>query len=212
MSLGAMMALAGAMLVISATPGPSDIAVAGRSLSDGLGAAASMIAGILAADYLFIILAVLGMATVAEHHAGLFRAVKFAGGGYLVWLGVSRLRAASTMPGSSPGAGSHLSGFVGGMMITLADPKAILFYMSLLPAFVDPATVGVVEVLAIMLIATMVIGGVKGCYALLARRVDISGDGVARRRVEALAGLVLSATGLYLAVDALFTPTVAPAS
>ncbi len=189
-----MAALAGAMLVISATPGPSDFAVVGRSVSAGIGAAATMIAGIVVADYLFIALAIYGMATAAEHFGALFEAIRLACAIYLVWLGVAALRARPDAPAATANRG-RLSGFSAGLMITLGDPKAILFYMSLLPAFVDLATISTAEVLIVMAIATVVVGGVKAVYAVLAERaVVLLGNRDTRRRMNIVAGLVLIAT------------------
>lgn len=196
-------ALFGVMLVISATPGPSDFAVVARSLSHGFRHGLVMIAGIVAADILFILLAVYSMAAIADRLGGLFLVVKLLCAAGLIWMGLSAMR---TRPASAPplaASDSRSSSFFSGLMITLGDPKAILFYMGLLPAFVNMADLTAVDAVTIMLVATVVIVGVKAGYAWLAdsaRRFFESRH--ARRRMDLAAGTVLLSTGLLLLVQA----------
>ena len=202
MSTGSALALAASMLALSVVPGPSDVAVIARSVAAGPGQGLLMVAGIIGADLLFILAAVYSLAVIAGTLGGLFDAVRALCAGYLLWLGVRTWRGHGGTGEAAPGVrGGALASFGTGLFITLGDPKAILFYMGFLPAFVDLAAVTPADILAIMLIATVVVGSVKGTYALLAGRAGaFLHDPRARRRANHLAGLVLMATGAFLLV------------
>lgn len=197
-----LLALVGTMLVLSVAPGPADFAVVARSLSAGALQGFIMIAGIVTADLLFILAALYSLARVAESMGPLFLVLKFAGAAYLIWLGVNALRARPNGPvdvanPTSPSAGR--SSYLTGLLLTLADPKAILFYLGLLPAFVDTARATVVDALLVALAATAVIAGVKGAYVLLADRARRLLDSPkVRRKLDVAAGLVLIATGGFI--------------
>lgn len=195
-----MTALFATMLVLSAAPGPSDFAVVARSLSSGFGHGVVMVAGIIAADLLFIVVAVASLSVVAKTMAEVLAVVKLACGGYLIWLGIGLLRARGGA--GEPDAAvpvSRSSSFLAGLLITLGDPKAILFYMGLFPAFLDLATVTLADTVVIMLIATAVVGGVKLGYAFLADRARaVFCNARARRVLDATAGSVLAGAGAFL--------------
>lgn len=188
------------MLVLSATPGPSDFAVVARSLASGFRHGLLMVLGIVAADVLFILLAVLSLGVLAETLDGLFMWVRYACAAYLLWIALQLWTVKSQTGGlTEPVAASGAGSFMGGLMITLADPKAILFYMGLLPAFVDMPNITVADAVSIMFIATVVICGVKLSYAWLANRARrLLGNQQARRRLDRLSATVLAGLGLYL--------------
>lgn len=188
------------MLVLSATPGPSDFAVVARSLSSGFRHGFLMVLGIVAADVLFILLAVLSLGVLAETLDGLFRWVRYACAAYLIWIAFQLWVARPQVTDlSEPVAASGGGSFMGGLMITLADPKAILFYMGLLPAFVDMPRITVADAVGIMLIATVVICGVKLSYAWLAHQARrLFADPRVRQRLDRLSAAVLAGLALYL--------------
>lgn len=157
-----------------------------------------MVGGIVVADVLFILLAVYGLTALASYTA-MFTLVKYACGTYLIFLGLSAFRPQKVGDTSKPKKVMGTSSFFAGLLITLGDPKAILFYMDLLPAFVDLSRVTLADTTLIMLAAVTVVGGVKTVYAYLAKRAKrlFENDAV-RRRLERVAGGVLVGTGLFL--------------
>lgn len=203
MSLISIAALLITMFVLSIAPGPSDFAVVARSMTAGFRQAGVMVAGIVAADFVFIVAAIYSMSEVAESMSGVFTAVKYACGAYLIWLGIGTLRARSDAANVRPEEAQRAgySSFLGGFLITLGDPKAIVFYMGLFPAYVDLAKITLVETAIIMLIATAVICGVKLTYAWLADRAKQMFESQRfRRGMNIAAGVVLLATGMWLIV------------
>lgn len=191
------------MLVLSVAPGPSDFAVVARSISAGFAQALFMIAGIVIADFLFIALAVLSLAGVAESLGNLFVLVKYACGAYLIWLGAGSFRHSSTSAGLPEiREESGYTSFLSGLLITLGDPKAILFYLGLFPAFVDLPNITVVDTVVIMVIATVVVGGVKTSYAYLADRAKLLLENSSLRKgMDMAAGSVLIGVGVFLLVS-----------
>ena len=193
-------ALFGVMVVLAFTPGPTEVAVVGRSITSGVGQGLIMICGIVIADFLFIVLAVAGLAAIAEALGPLFLLVKIAAGAYLIILGIGLFRAPPrTVNHLEVARSSWLSSLSSGLVLTLGDPKAILGYMSLLPAFVDLSRVSMAETGLIMLLAAAAVGTAKACYVLLAERaVSMVESPRASARVNVLAGSALASTGLFL--------------
>ncbi len=193
-------ALFGTMFLLSVVPGPSDFAVVTRSAASGFTHGLIMIAGIISADFLFIILAMYSLAAAADVMGESFVWIQYLCGAYLIWMGVGAMRSQPQMlTGDAPPEYSRASSFMGGLLITLGDPKAILFYMGLLPAYVNLAEAGFRDALLIMLAATAAIVLAKTGYAYLAERAGrFFQNTVARKRLDRLAGVVLLGTGVFL--------------
>lgn len=159
---------------------------------------------LLPATSLFIVLAVLGLAILAETTGNLFVVMKYLGGGYLLVLGIMLMR---SRPADAQGeAGSEstlLSSFLAGLSITLADQKAILFYFGFFPACIDLAALSVPGVLMILAITIIALGGAKLVYAYLAIRAGrILNSAGLTATLKRLAGLMVMAVGLYVVTTA----------
>lgn len=199
-------ALGLAMLVVSATPGPSDFVVVARSLQSGPRSTLPMIVGIVAADALLIALSIAGIDVLARGAAGLWQAFHLACALYVISLGVGLLRARRNTDddAEAPGIGS---GFASGLAVTLADPRAWLFYVAFLPAFIDPSRLGFPGAVGVLILAAVIIFSVKGSYALLAHRASARlRDRRWRRAMDLLSGSLLFLAGLYLLVRVLAPP------
>ena len=127
------------LVTLAALPSTSVALVLTRSAASGLAAGAAVTAGIVLGDLLFVCLALLGMSALAESLSGAFYWVRLACGGYLIYLGWCCWRAAP-QSANRPMASTPVRLWrdtLTGLLITLADVKAIVFYASLFPAFVD---------------------------------------------------------------------------
>ncbi len=194
-------ALCATMFVISAVPGPSDLAVVARSLASGFRHGVIFTLGIVIADAVFILLAALGLTALADNAAEWFNFVKYGGAGFLIYMGVECFRAHVTSSDLASKSTSSPSSFVSGFLITLGDPKAILFYFGLLPAFVDLRNATVIDYAVILIAATLVIGIVKLGYAWLGSRATVFfNNTTARRRLNIVAGILLICTGMFIVV------------
>ena len=199
-----MLAMLAVMLSLSIIPDASAVAVTARSLASGFRHGLMTMAGIVIGDYVFILIAVLGLNTLADAYSDIFQLVKYLGAAYLFFLGIQLFTSASLKVNiteiSEP---SWKDNFICGLLITLGDPKAILFYLSFLPGFVDLAAITVDEVLAIMFIATVAVCVPKLIYIILAERARVAFASTrVKLRINLLAGCVMIATALYLVVKA----------
>ncbi|AGF78741.1 putative threonine efflux protein [Desulfocapsa sulfexigens DSM 10523] len=160
-----------AMFLLAASPGPGVFATVARALSNGFAHAAILVLGIVTGDLIFLLLAVYGLSAMAEILGSFFVFVKYGGGLYLIWLGIKIWRSAPE-PVSIEGIKelSWKKNFGSGLIITLANPKVILFYLGFLPTFVDLASLSHLDILAISIVVTTVLGSVLLCYAWTAAR------------------------------------------
>ena len=131
-------AFSAAFLLLLFLPGPGNLALITSTTMGGFMGGMASVMGLLLGDQILLWLTVAGVAAVLKAHPSLFMAVQYMGAAYLVWLGYKMIMA-------KPGAGPSMqitSGryFRETLLITLLNPKAIVFYMAFFPLFVDPQT------------------------------------------------------------------------
>ena len=126
-----------AIIVFLMIPGPGNLALITSTSKGGVRGGLAATVGVIAGDQVLMWLAVAGVAALLSAYPPAFRAVQWLGAGYLAWLGLRMLRA---RPGDAPVLEikpHHY--FHQAILITLLNPKAIVFYMAFFPLFVDPA-------------------------------------------------------------------------
>ncbi|MGH1485173.1 MAG: LysE family translocator [Cellvibrionaceae bacterium] len=168
MSLQALFLLAGALFVLAITPGPGVMLIVARTMTAGLKHGLVAVAGIVTADLIFLLLVVYGLQVIAESVGFLFTTIKYIGGLYLIWLGISLWRSkpkSLSIPSAPSKRVSYKASWISGLIITLSNPKAILFYMSFLPAFVDIPSLTTADIILVSFIVCTVIGSVMFFYA-----------------------------------------------
>jgi len=204
LSLANVLALLGALIVLAIIPSVSVLAVSARAAAFGFTHGMFTAFGIVIADIIFILLAVYGLALVAELMGEQFTLIKYLGGVYLVWLGISLWRADARARKSDAIRQSSLgSSFLTGFLITLGDQKAILFYLGFFPAFIDLSLMTPTDTLIIIIIAIIGVGGAKLVYAYLADRASLLFKNTrAVRGINMLAGSVMIAVGVVLLLKA----------
>ena len=202
MTIESTIAFAAAMLVLAASPGPGVFAATAQALAGGFRSAAGVIAGIVIGDLIFLMLAVFGMSALANALGGLFVVVKVAGGAYLILMGI-RLWTARTDPPNSKAAVAPTGArrrFLGGLFITLSNPKVIVFYCGFLPTFMDLTRLTAVDIAIAAGVVAAVLSGVLGVYAYGAARARrLFAGHRATRRFNRTAGTVLIGTGVVIA-------------
>ncbi len=206
MSIIEIITLFGIMVVLAAMPSSSVALVVTRSATLGVGNGIAVAAGIVLGDLTFVMLAMLGLSIVAETMGGLFMVIKYLGALYLLWLGFSLLRAQNKTTitvSNTRGKGNFVASFLAGFILTLGDVKAIVFYVSLLPVFIDLSALQVAEILAVICVTVVSVGGVKVLYALSATKLanlarELKFESAARKT----AGGFMIGAGTYLIVKA----------
>ena len=204
MTLDAAAALFLAMAVLAAVPSVSVLTVSARAAALGFLHGACAALGVVVGDIVFILLAVFGLALLVEALGDLFFLVKYLGGAYLIWLGLSLWRSrAQAARIERTGRSSLASSFMTGLLITLGDQKAVLFYLGFLPAFLDLSALSYLDVIAVVLIAIASVGGVKLAYAYAADRAGAVLGSRTGAAMNVAAACVLIAVGAFMLAGAI---------
>jgi len=194
------------MVVLAALPSTSVALVVTRSATLGVANGFSVAAGIVLGDLVFIMLAILGLSFVAETMGGLFMVIKYLGAFYLLWFGFSLLKSQSNIKiktNSIRKNGNLITSFLAGLILTLGDVKAIIFYVSLFPMFIDLAALKVTEVLIVILVTVVSVGGVKVLYALFAEKIaNLTREQKYENTARKAAGGLMIGAGTYLIIKA----------
>ncbi|WP_434683959.1 LysE family translocator [Pseudanabaena minima] len=192
-----------AMVVLAAIPSLSVLTVTTRAATYGFVDGVFTTIGLVTGDIIFILIAIWGLSFLSEAMGSLFIVIKYLGGAYLVWLGISLCRSkVQEMTIKKPVNSSLFSSFVTGLVITLGDQKATLFYLGFLPAFLDVSKISYLDTIAVILVATLAVGGVKLMYALMADKVSAIASSKTKNKINLVAGCVMIAVGIFVIVKA----------
>lgn len=126
-----------ATLVFLMLPGPGTFCVLSCTARNGLRGGFASVAGLMLADGMLMLLAAVGVAALLQANPLAFRLMQYAGAAYLAWLGLKLLFARDEASGVVPF--SSAADFRRGFLVTVINPKAIVFYMAFFPLFIDPA-------------------------------------------------------------------------
>lgn len=194
-------AFALAVLVFIALPGPGTFGLLAATGKGGARAGVAGTLGLIVGDQMLLWMAALGVAAILQAHPLWFRALQYAGAAYLLYVGarlILRRGAQATAP--LPLQSGHY--FRQLLLITLLNPKAIMFYMAFFPLFIDPATQRGFVTFGAMALTIAVIALVY-CLLLVfcaqALRERVRAHQRVARVLERVAGLMLVAFGIRLA-------------
>ena len=204
MSLLNIFAFSLAMFLLAITPGPGVFATISRALSSGFLNASFVVFGIVIGDIIFLLLAIFGLSTIASILGDFFILVKYLGGIYLLFLGYKIL--------TSKEQETNLKGiyelswkknFLTGLIITLSNPKVILFYLGFLPTFINLQTLTAIDIFIISTVVTIVLGGVMLAYAYSASSAkNLFKSKSSKRKMNIAAGSVMISAGAVLIIKA----------
>lgn len=127
--------------VVCLTPGPAAILIVAQGMSNGLRRSYWAIAGIAVANALYFALSATGIAALIVASGTLFSVIKWLGVAYLFWLGLAALRSkasALTVTADPALAVQGWRAFWQALVVELSNPKALLYFVALLPQFIDP--------------------------------------------------------------------------
>ena len=197
-------ALTGIMVFGALVPSVSVLAVSARSAALGFAHGVLTSVGIVVGDIVFILIAIYGLSVLADLMGSHFALVKYLGGAYLIWLGTVLWRSKPKADGVEGNSKTSMpSSFLTGLLITLADQKAILFYLGFFPAFIDLSAISLADTGIILIIATVAVGGPKLLYAFMAERAGlIFRNSKAARAVNITAGSVMACVSVFLVAKA----------
>lgn len=178
-------AFVGLELVLCFIPGPAVMAVVGAALARG-GAGMATALGILTGNLLYFIISALGIASLllASHTA--FIIIKWCGAAYLAYLGIRALaaRPSDTLHDDAEAPSRLVRGWLSGTLTQLANPKALVFFVAILPQFINPHAALVPQITILGVASLAVELAVLSTYVAAAKHIRDRGIS-ARSRVWA---------------------------
>ncbi|MDJ0933597.1 LysE family translocator [Breoghania sp.] len=192
---------AAALFVAAVAPGPGIAAIVGRVLVCERKGAVALCCGMMLGDAVWLSIAVFGLAVIAHTFASIFLVVRYAGALYLLYLAWKMWTTpagAIYMPTPSAESPSRL--FIGGIAVTLGNPKAIVFYLALMPNLFDLKRITPLAYTELVVTIFVVLSVVFSGYVLLAhwaRRLFSMPKAV--RRLNRRVGAVMAGAAAVIA-------------
>jgi threonine/homoserine/homoserine lactone efflux protein len=201
MTLESALAFGIGMFFLALSPGPGLATIISRALASGPIAGLAVTTGLVLADFFFMGVAMVGLAAITATLGPLFQIIKYAGAAYLLWLGYRALRSSASPLVVTPRSGTGIIKDIGlGFLVTLGNPKAILFYSALLPTFLDMAQIRFAGFLMLGAIVVAVSYVVYGAYIFVAERSRrLLSSTAAARALNRLTGPILIGAGVAVA-------------
>ncbi|MEJ6396335.1 LysE family translocator [Yoonia sp. 208BN28-4] len=200
-SIADLLLYAGALLVLFLTPGPVWVALVARTLSGGFQAAWPLALGVVVGDVLWPLLAILGVSWIVSVYADFMLVLKWIAVLTFILMGVAVIRSADKTIASDsrltrPGM---WAAFLAGLAVILGNPKAVLFYMGMLPGFFDLTILTWIDIAAICFLSFLVplIGNLV-LAASIGRARALLTSPTALRRTNLTAGFLLIGVGLII--------------
>lgn len=192
-----------ATMVFLMLPGPGTFCILTCASQRGLRGGFASLAGLMLGDAVLMFLAAIGVAALLQANPLLFKGMQYLGAAYLAWLGY-KLLTAKKEQGATVVPFSNAADFRRGFLVTLINPKAIVFYMAFFPLFVDPARHQGLATFGVMA-ATIALLTLAYCtvVVLLTRRFAQALQGSPRitRWMNRAAGSLLLGFGVKLALS-----------
>jgi leucine efflux protein len=195
-------AFVAAIIVFLLIPGPGNLALITSTGKGGIRGGLAATFGVIAGDQVLMWLAVAGVAALLAAYPAAFSAVQWLGAAYLAWLGWRMLTA---KPGGAPVLNIRpRQYFQQAAVITLLNPKAIVFYMAFFPLFVDPARHQGLLTFGAMAATVAALTFLYGLTAVLLTHFlaeRMRANPAIGRALEKIAGLFLIGFGIKLAIS-----------
>jgi threonine/homoserine/homoserine lactone efflux protein len=190
----------GVSVLLVLTPGPNQALLTSRVLGGGRGAGFAVVRGLACGMSVHVVAAMVGVSALLASSAEVFRAVKLAGGAYLLYLGVAailRARRPSTAEAPAPRRGSP---FREGLLSMSLNPKATVFFVAVVPQFVAPGPGAAGRVAALLLVyGAICLVFWSGFVLLLHRAREVVRRPRVRAWMERITGGALIGLGARLA-------------
>lgn len=180
-------------------PGPAVLFVVSVAIGRGIRAGLVAALGILAGNIWYFALSATGVAAVLIASSSLFNWLKLAGAGYLIWLGLRMVFRREAEPAAVP-ATSEPKTFLRGFLVQTANPKALVFFLALLPQFIDPESAIAWQILILGASSVLIESFVLGAYIIVAARARQLAGARLAGPIERIGGGFLVAVGTHLAI------------
>ena len=191
----------GALLILFLTPGPVWLAIMARALSGGFASAWPLAVGVAIGDMLWPLVAVLGISWILSVFDMFILGMRWIACGVFLIMGFLLIRHADAKIDrdsrlTRPGA---WAGFGAGLLAILGNPKAVLFYIGVLPGFFDLRSVTAVDVGAIIAVSVVIpLLGNLAVAALVGKLRGLMTNPATLKRINIVAGTLLICVGLLI--------------
>lgn len=204
MTASTISAYAFALFVVALIPGPGITALVARALGAGFVESLAMAIGLMLGDLVFLTAVVLGLSVLAQTFGAVFTIIKYIGVLYLIWLaykiwtsGILKSELAS-----APRSTIHHS-FLSGLFVTLGNPKAMLFYVALVPTLIDLRSITLADYLTLLVTTILILVVVTVPYIALAVRArELLRHPEALKYINRGSAVFLLGTAAYIAFRA----------
>ncbi len=200
-SLHQLLLYAGGMALLWVIPGPVWVALTARALSGGFASAWPLAIGVALGDLAWPLAAIFGLTWILSLYGGFLEALGWVAAAVFIIMGALLIR----KPAERPNADSRMTrpgmwaGFAVGIAAVLGNPKAILFYMSVLPGFFDLSRVTTPDIIAILAVSAIIPALGNLCLALfLDRARSLLASPRRLRRLNVISGVLLIGVGLVI--------------
>ena len=172
MDLAGLLLFSSALFIAAASPGPGIAAIVARVLGRGPRDAIAFSIGVALGDVVWLTFAILGLAALAQAFHEVFLVIKYAGAAYLLYIAYKIWTApAVARDVTAEERAEHPAKLLlGGLALTLGNPKTILFYLALLPTILDLTRITVLGFAELVAATLTVLGVVFAGYIVLAAR------------------------------------------
>jgi threonine/homoserine/homoserine lactone efflux protein len=172
MDLAGLLLFSSALFIAAASPGPGIAAIVARVLGRGPKEAVAFSIGVALGDVVWLTFAILGLAALAQAFHEVFLVIKYAGAAYLLYIAYKIWTAPAVAKDVKPEVGTEhpTKLLLGGIALTLGNPKTIVFYLALLPTILDLTRITVLGYAELVVATLSVVGVVFAGYIVLAAR------------------------------------------
>lgn len=201
MTLATIIAYCGALFIAAAIPGPGMTAIVARALGSGFRPTLFMGFGLILGDIIYLTAVILGLALVAKTFTTVFLVIKFIGAAYLVYIAY-KLWTAGLLAQTVTAEKENRAGrsFLSGLLVTLGNPKTMLFYIALAPSLLPLGAIGLFDYLVLIGLTFTVLMAVLIPYILLAAQArHLLKRPSALKLLNRGAASVLAGTAAYIA-------------
>ena len=199
-----------AIFIFGITPGPGVFAILARAMTAGPKQCLLLLIGMIVSDVLYLILACLGLAAIAENWSLLFMAIRYIGASYLLYLGYNMFTLSVSVDAESEqridpprinnmGA---MASFIQGFLISISNPKVILFYISFLPSFIDLSQLDKTDIALVSVLSSLALfSGLMLIAVGASKMAGLLKTPSAHQKLNRISGGIMMIAGLYLVVS-----------
>lgn len=203
-SVTTLVAFAIASIVLVVIPGPAVLYILGRGVAQGRRAAIVSTFGVETGTLIHVLAAVIGLSAVISSSTVAYETLRYAGVGYLVFLGIKTLRSRTdpASPAITTTRDSATRAYLQGVLVQVLNPKVTLFFLAFLPQFVEPGESQTLQILVLGAVSLAIATVSDLTYAFLS---GLIGEQMQRRTalnqlqryIEAAIYLGLAALGAF---------------